>query len=253
MMVQYGFFIDQSRCIGCNQCTLACMQWHDIPPGTVKWMRVHQWERGTFPDIRLLVLPVMCFHCENPICAKACPQGALAKEDRYGAVLVDSERCEGCRKCWRACPYGAPQFEGDDIGAPMSKCTMCFDRLNEGLKPICVLSCSMRALEFGPLDELSERYGELKQLDEMPKAAITRPAAVFKPREGHTQIVPWDADQALSLWQKRQSETGTVLPDVIDDPTHITTAAQENRVGRNRLVLKAKNSAEFMYYTTDNE
>ena len=88
---------------------------------------------------------------------------------------------------------------------------------------------------------------------EMPKAVITRPAVVFKPRENHTQIVPWDADQALSLWQKRQSETGTALPDVIDDPTHVTTAAQEKRVGRNRLVLKAKNSAEFMYYTTDNE
>jgi hypothetical protein len=55
------------------------------------------------------------------------------------------------------------------------------------------------------------------------------------------------------LWQKRQSETGTALQDVIDDPTHVTTAAQEKRVGRNRLVLKAKNSAEFMYYTTDNE
>ena len=60
-------------------------------------------------------------------------------------------------------------------------------------------------------------------------------------------------DLSLQLRQKRQSETGTALPDVIDDPTHVTTAAQEKRVGRNRLVLKAKNSAGFMYYTTDNE
>jgi hypothetical protein len=55
------------------------------------------------------------------------------------------------------------------------------------------------------------------------------------------------------LWQKRQSETGTALPDVIDDPRHVTSADQEKRAGRNRLVLKAKKSAEFMCYTTDNE
>ncbi|GAI11636.1 unnamed protein product, partial [marine sediment metagenome] len=52
-MTQYGFFIDLSRCTGCNSCTVSCMQWHDIPPGTVKWMRVYQWETGIFPNTRL--------------------------------------------------------------------------------------------------------------------------------------------------------------------------------------------------------
>jgi Fe-S-cluster-containing dehydrogenase component len=142
--VQYGFFIDQSRCIGCNACTIACMQWHDILPGSVRWMRVHQWEKGVFPNVRLHMLPVMCYHCENPVCAKSCPHGAIQKEEKYGAVLVKPDRCQGSRKCWQVCPYGAPQFEGDGPGKKMSKCTMCIDRLEQGLKPICVLSCSMR-------------------------------------------------------------------------------------------------------------
>ncbi len=167
-MAQYGFLIDLSRCIGCNACVISCKQWHDIPPGPVKWMRVYQWEKGTFPKIDLRVLPIPCFHCEVPVCAEACPNKAISKEEKYGAVMVDPEKCTGARKCWQACPYGAPQFAGDESGLKMSKCTMCIDRLEEGLKPLCVLSCSMRALEFGPIDELMKKYGNLQRLEDMP-------------------------------------------------------------------------------------
>ena len=158
-MTQYGFFIDLSRCIGCNACVIACKQWHDLEPGPAKWMRVYQWEKGSFPQIDLHVLPIPCFHCAKPVCAEACPNQAITKEEKYGAVLVDSSKCDGQRKCWEACPYGAPQFGGDAPGTKMSKCTMCIDRLEKGLAPICVLSCSMRALEFGPADALREKYG----------------------------------------------------------------------------------------------
>ena len=158
-MNQYGFFIDLSRCIGCNACTVSCKQWHDIPPGPAKPVRVYQWETGHFPDIQLHMLPIMCFHCETPLCLEACESKAIYKEEKYGAVLVDREKCQGSRRCWEACPYGAPQFEGDQPGAKMTKCTMCIDRLEKGLKPICVLSCSMRALEFGPLNDMIQSYG----------------------------------------------------------------------------------------------
>lgn len=251
-MTQYGFFIDQSRCIGCNQCTIACMQWHDIPPSPVKWMRVYQWERGNFPNVVLRALPVMCFHCENPVCVKACPNGSLYKEDKYGAVLVDTEKCEGDHQCWKACPYGAPQFDRDEPRTKMSKCNMCIDRLDQGLKPICVLSCSMRALEFGPLDELMKKYGNSRSLDEMPKESITRPAVVFKPLEPKKQIIHWDSKRALELWQKRRSDSGEPLLDVFEKISDFTEAPQDI-VGRNRLVLKTKNSEELFYYTTDNE
>jgi anaerobic dimethyl sulfoxide reductase subunit B (iron-sulfur subunit) len=249
--VQYGFFIDQSRCIGCNACTIACMQWHDILPGSVRWMRVHQWEKGVFPNVRLHMLPVMCYHCENPVCAKSCPHGAIHKEEKYGAVLVKPDRCQGSRKCWQVCPYGAPQFEGDGPGKKMSKCTMCIDRLEQGLKPICVLSCSMRALEFGPLDEITAKYGNLRRLEDMPRET-TQPAAVFKPSDPKGQVVPWDHERALALWAKRESADGEPLPDVFTSGSEVTAAPHEI-VGRNRLVLKPRNAEELTYYTTDDE
>ena len=160
-MSQYGFYIDTSRCIGCNACVIACKQWHDVEPGPAKLIRVHQWEKGAFPDIDLRVLPLMCFHCENPNCLKACDHDAIYKEEKYGAVLVDKDKCVGDRKCFDACPYGTPQYKSDDPKEKMLKCTMCYDRLEEGLNPICVLSCSMRALDFGKLDDLKAKYGEV--------------------------------------------------------------------------------------------
>ena len=159
-MTQYGFFIDTSRCTGCNACVIACKQWKDIPPGPAKPIRVYQWEKGAFPDLDVRVLPIMCFHCEKPRCMDACVNGAIYKEDQYGAVLVDRDKCKGDRNCFHACPYGTPQFLSDGETEKMLKCDMCIDRLKEGNTPLCVLSCSLRALDFGPIDELREKYGD---------------------------------------------------------------------------------------------
>jgi anaerobic dimethyl sulfoxide reductase subunit B len=251
-MTQYGFFFDQSRCTGCNTCTLACMQWHDIKPGPVRWMRVYQWEKGAFPNTRLNILTVPCYHCENPVCIAACSHEAIYKETKFGAVLVDREKCSGDRNCWKACPYGAPQFEGDEPGRKMSKCNMCIDRLEQGGKPICVVSCSMRALEFGPIEKLVQKYGKLRMLEDMPKDSITLPAVVFKPADPRIPVLPWDSSKALKLWQKRQPHQGELLPDIFTLESEVTEAPQDI-IGRNRLVLKAKNSIELKYYTTDNE
>jgi anaerobic dimethyl sulfoxide reductase subunit B (iron-sulfur subunit) len=154
-MSQYGFFFDQGRCSNCHACTVACRDWNGIDPGPVKWMRVFRWEKGSFPEVRLHVLALPCLHCEKPACLDACPHQVIYKEEKYGAVLIDRERCgqvrnkEDCRKCWEACPYGVPQFEHDGIGDSASMCTMCIDRLEEGLYPICTEACRMRALDFG--------------------------------------------------------------------------------------------------------
>jgi anaerobic dimethyl sulfoxide reductase subunit B len=251
-MTQYGFYIDQSRCTGCNTCTVACMQWHDIPPGSVRWMRVYQWEKGAFPNTRLYILPVPCYHCAKPVCIKACSNGAIYKEQKFGAVLVDSKKCTGTRACFKACPYGAPQYVGDEPGAKMSKCTMCIDRLEQGAKPVCVVSCSMRALEFGPVEELVKKYGNLRSLEDMPQDSIARPSVVFKPADARIAVVPWDSSRALKLWRKRQPHQGEPLPDIFTAASDVTGAPGEI-VGRNRLVLKAKTSEELKYYTTDNE
>lgn len=251
-MTQYGFYFDQSRCIGCNACTVACKQWHQLPPGPMKWMRVHQWETGVFPDIRVHFLAVPCYHCERPSCAKACPNGAISKEERYGAVLIDPSKCDGSRKCSRACPYGAIVFGSNEPGEKASKCTLCIDRLDEGKTPICVLSCSMRAMEFGPLQELTTKFGTLQRLEEMPSEGITRPSVVFKPSHPKRAIVSWDARKALNLWKTRgpfAPQGAPVLLRGMEDLTQITP----NTIGRDHLVLKPKSLEELMYYTTDDD
>ena len=85
-MTQYGFFIDTSRCTGCNACTVSCKQYRNIAPGPAKPIRVYQWETGAFPNIDVRVLPIMCFHCAEPRCLAACEHGAIYKEETHGAV-----------------------------------------------------------------------------------------------------------------------------------------------------------------------
>lgn len=245
-MVQYGFFFDQSRCISCHTCTVACRDWNDIDPGPVKWLRMFEWERGAFPIVTIHTLFAPCYHCENPVCVKACPNGALFKEEKYGAVLVDKDKCKGTRKCWLACPYGAPQFANDESGTPMSKCTMCIDRLEKGMKPVCVESCPTRAFDFDTMENIEAKYGTLRKLEEMPRS-VTNPAIVFKPHAEKRQLVPYDVDRALGLFAGRDS-----LPPVYNSKTDVTEIA-ENLVGRNKLILKPRTAEDLLRQTRNDE
>ena len=166
-------------------------------------MSVYEWETGAFPNIRLHSLAFPCVHCDEPSCMAACPSGAIFKEDEFGAVLVDQDKCTGCRACFDACPYGSPAFADDSPEAVMSKCTMCVDRLADGLLPVCVASCPLRAFDFGPADELREKYGDDCQLDGMP-APSTKPNFVVTPASSHKRIVPYDADKARALMKERE-------------------------------------------------
>jgi len=167
-------------------------------------------------------------------------------------VLIDSEKCTGRRKCWQACPYGSIVFPSDDHGAAAGKCTMCLDRLEEGKKPICVLSCSLRALEFGPLDQLRNQFGDLQQLEELPSPRITSPSIIFKRPDPKKIILPWDARKTAELWRKRGPFAPPHTPDLLAPGGDLKTVLP-GTVGRDRLVLKAKDMEEFMYYTSDND
>jgi len=215
-------------------------------------MRVYQWEQGAFPNLRLGLLAINCYHCEEPACIGACPHQAIFKEEKYGAVLIDQERCEGERQCSDACPYGAIVYASDDRSEKASKCTMCIDRLEEGELPICVHSCSLRALDFGPIDELRKKYGDLDSLDGLPDGSITRPSAVFKPRDHKKPLLPYDANKALDLWQQRGPYAPADLPPTFTNKESVTRPQPGTR-GRERLVLKAKNAAELMEATRDDE
>jgi anaerobic dimethyl sulfoxide reductase subunit B (iron-sulfur subunit) len=244
-MVQYGFFFDQSRCTGCKACTVACKNWNDVPPGPAKRLRLFRWEKGVFPDLREHTLFAPCYHCEVPVCVDACPNGAIYKEEKYGAVLIDPDKCEGSRMCWQACPYGAVAFESDTPGEKAQKCNMCIDKLEQGEKPICVMSCPMRALDFGPFDEIQTNYGELKELEDMPSQETTWPAIVFKPHDSKQELVPYDAEKAKELLQYRWP-----MPPVFESGADIEAT---ELVAKKKLVMKPSDEEELMLYTRDDD
>jgi anaerobic dimethyl sulfoxide reductase subunit B len=153
LKTQYGFYFDSDRCIKCKACEIACKQWHGIKAGTVKLRRVVEVTAGSFPDVKRTFLSLSCKHCAKAPCVAACPTGALSKRTEDGIVVVDRQKCIGCRTCLDACPFGVPQYDEDGI---MRKCDMCLDRLEQGRKPICSETCPTGALHWGTMDELSD-------------------------------------------------------------------------------------------------
>jgi anaerobic dimethyl sulfoxide reductase subunit B (iron-sulfur subunit) len=256
-VTQYGFFFDQGRCISCQDCMLACMAWNGLPTGAAgRWMRCYTWEEGAFQTLRWYAVSMPCYHCENPVCVDKA-NGALYKEPKYGAVLLDPAKAKthsaDLRKANDVCPYGAIMFDSNDpVNATASKCTMCIDRLEQGLLPSCVLACDTRAFDFGPLDKMIEKYGNNRQLKGMPDPSIAQPAAVFKAHLPRKNIVPYDANKALDLWQQRGPHAGSDEPLVFANKADVTDP-QTALVGKNKLVCKHKSNEELLYYTWSEE
>lgn len=182
--MQLGFYFDQTRCSGCYTCIVACKDWHDVPAGPASWMRVTTLERGRCPDVFVAFLVNPCYHCDEPGCVTSCPAGAIAKREDDGIVVVDREACLGkdkCNLCLPGCPYQAPQFGAED-NARMQKCDLCLDRWQENKKPVCVDGCPMRALDAGPIEELKQRYGDIRETEGFIFSVKTSPSILFKPK-----------------------------------------------------------------------
>ncbi|UYM15170.1 DMSO/selenate family reductase complex B subunit [Endozoicomonas euniceicola] len=184
-MAQMGFYVDTSKCTGCKTCQLSCKDKNDLPVG-MNWRRVYEYsggdwvqhEDGTFSnDVFAYYVSISCNHCAQPACTKACPTGAMHKREEDGLVVVDNTVCVGCRYCEMACPYGAPQF--NPVKKVMSKCDGCYERVATGQQPVCVESCPLRALEFGPIDELRARYGNRADIAPLPDPTLTNPSVII--------------------------------------------------------------------------
>ncbi|MDA8193979.1 MAG: 4Fe-4S dicluster domain-containing protein [Thermaerobacter sp.] len=153
--------IDLRKCVGCQSCVVACKSENNVPLGVYRtWVDVYQ-TGETVPDpngdivvngsryrqeVRLMNVPKLCNHCDNPPCVNICPVMATYKRED-GIVLVDPDLCIGCGTCVNACPYDARFL--NPVSHTADKCTFCVERVDEGLLPACVTTCVGRARVFG--------------------------------------------------------------------------------------------------------
>ncbi|PLR84867.1 DMSO/selenate family reductase complex B subunit [Bacillus sp. V33-4] len=175
-MAQMGFYINMAICIGCKTCVVACKDKNDLEVGR-NYRRVYDFEEGEYPNPAISHLSISCNHCEEPKCVEGCPTGAMYKRAEDGVVLVDHDKCVGCKYCQWNCPYSGPQYN-EELGK-MTKCDTCIDLREKGEEPACVTSCPMRAIEFGPIEELRKKYGDVNEVKGMPSASITKPNIVL--------------------------------------------------------------------------
>lgn len=207
--------IDTNRCVGCWSCAIACKEVNNEPLGYF-WNRVLTtapnqsttakapasdhldvpW--GTYPNCELAYLPVACQHCNDAPCVKVCPVQATFRRDD-GTVLVDYERCIGCRYCMAACPYGARHFNWEEPTIPdqefnpnthylgnrprtkgvVEKCTFCIQRARAGRYPACVEVCPVGARKFG---NLLDKDSEIRYIIEHKRVLVLKEELNTVPR-----------------------------------------------------------------------
>ena len=203
----YGMGIEIDKCIGCNRCVVACKAENGVPDEPyyfrtwierysvlangeteVECISVDPAKQQQEPPaekrdvVRSFFVPKLCNHCAHPPCVQVCPVGAtFATQD--GVVIVDQERCLGCRYCIQACPYGArflnPRTKTAD------KCTFCYHRVVKGLMPACVEVCPTGARVFG---DLRSRASRLVRMQRMSKISVLKPDLNTEPKVYYSQL-----------------------------------------------------------------
>jgi Fe-S-cluster-containing dehydrogenase component/formate-dependent nitrite reductase membrane component NrfD len=170
-MTNYGFLIDQSKCIGCHACSTACKSENQVPLGVNRtWVKYV--ETGAYPDVRRRFQVTRCNHCANPPCVRICPVSAMYQRDD-GIVEFDPSICIGCKSCMQACPYDSIYLDPETNSA--AKCTFCAHRIDVGLEPACVVVCPEHAILAGDLNNPAS---------EISRKLATAQATVRKPEQG---------------------------------------------------------------------
>jgi Fe-S-cluster-containing dehydrogenase component len=216
----FGMVIDVGACVGCRRCVYACIKENNIGrDSNIQWIRVFQMEPGTtdmdsgdmyYDDAPVKgkwYLPTQCMQCKNPSCVSVCPVKATWK-DPDGIIVIDYNKCIGCKYCMVACPYWARNFnwkkpevptdevnpDGGTYGLPFAsspvrpagvveKCTFCAHRTRKGLNPRCVEVCPMGARHFGDLNDPNSEVSKLiqtkKQVFRLKESLGTEPQIYY--------------------------------------------------------------------------
>ncbi|HET9492986.1 MAG TPA: 4Fe-4S dicluster domain-containing protein [Chloroflexia bacterium] len=207
-MANYGFLIDQRKCIGCHACSVACKSENQVPLGVSRtWVKYV--ETGAFPDTRRHFQVTRCNHCANPPCVRICPVTAMYQR-HDGIVEFDKDRCIGCKACLQACPYDAIYIDPESHTA--AKCHYCSHRTDIGLEPACVIVCPTHAIVSGDLDN---PHSEISRL------VAREPVSVRKPEQGTApKLFYIDADEVTLTPTAPAMRPTFMWADVATDQAH---------------------------------
>ncbi len=174
MQKQLMFFVDFNKCIDCKTCEMACNDYHGL-------IGIHRRNVVTYEteDNIPIHISISCNHCFNPVCISACPENNYVKRGD-GIVIHNPINCQACMRCVTACPFHAPKL--NPRTNRVDKCNLCAERLDEGLKPVCVESCVTNAIGVVEVD-IRERKSYVFGETDIPIIGYTNPSIFVKKKQ----------------------------------------------------------------------
>lgn len=150
----YKMFFDESKCVACGTCTVACMdQWDIDVDQDVPYRRVVTHEVVKDKETKIVYASISCMHCKEAVCINTCPKKCFSKDCNTGLVILDNTNCIGCHQCNEACSLRAIGFRKD---GKASKCNGCLERLEFGLRPACEKACQNNAITFQYVEDIKD-------------------------------------------------------------------------------------------------